>query len=171
MRLLQTHIHPDLTAPFGKQFYRAAARAIVLKGDDILLMYTRRYDDYSLPGGGVDINEDIQSGLVRELAEETGASNIKIVAEFGRYKELRPWHKADYDCVDMESFCYVCTINEQLGQTQLESHEISNGMQPVWINIHQAIEHNLDIIASSPKKGLSITRETFLLQKIVEELV
>ncbi|QLE86293.1 NUDIX domain-containing protein [Shewanella sp. Scap07] len=171
MQLLHTHVHPELSAPFGRKFYRPASRGIIINGEDILLLYTARYDDYSLPGGGVDANEHIENGLIRELEEETGARNIRILSEFGRYREMRPWHKDDYDCVDMESFCYVCQIDPQLAETRLESHEISNGMRPVWINIHQAIAHNVNTMAASPKKGLSIIRETFLLRQIVAELI
>jgi hypothetical protein len=39
------------------------------------------------------------------------------------------------------------------------------------MNIHQAIKHNEHTIANSPKKGMSIERETFLLKLIVHELL
>jgi hypothetical protein len=44
-------------------------------------------------------------------------------------------------------------------------------MKPVWINVHDAIEHNLDTIKNSDKKGMSIERETFLLYLIRDELL
>lgn len=73
MKLLRKVIHPSLSNDYGTVFIRNTARAIVLKGEQILLLYTARYDDYSLPGGGVDEGESIEQGLLRELHEETGA--------------------------------------------------------------------------------------------------
>ena len=71
----------------------------------------------------------------------------------------------------MISHCYVCDIDEVLGETSFETHEVSNGMTPRWVNIYEAIEHNDSVIANSDKKGLSIERETFLLKAIADELV
>jgi hypothetical protein len=71
----------------------------------------------------------------------------------------------------MISHCYVCEIDEALGDTAYESHEVSNGMTPLWMNIHQAIAHNEEVIANSDKKGLSIEWETFILKVIAEELI
>jgi len=180
MRLLKSSIHPDITdicrpcgtfSPKITSFNRKATRAIVLDGDNILLLYTQRYHDYSLPGGGIDEGENNVSGLIRELKEETGAQNITNIKEFGLYEEFRPWHKNDFDIVHMESYCYVCNIDDELLEPEFEAHEIQNGMTPIWINIHQAIKHNEETIATSHKKGLSIERETFLLKLIVNELL
>ena len=55
MQLLKTTTHPSITADNTSQFTRVTSRAIVLKESQILLMYTARYEDYSLPGGGVDM--------------------------------------------------------------------------------------------------------------------
>ena len=175
MRLLKSSIHPTVldlrNSGRDKSFHRQAARAIVLNGEDILMLYTERYHDYTLPGGGVDEGENIIDGLLRELQEETGATNITNIVEFGRYEEFRPWYKDDFDIMHMESFCYTCTIHKELGETLLEDYEIHNGMRPVWINIHQAIAHNKHTMANSDKKGMSIERETFLLTLIRQELL
>jgi 8-oxo-dGTP pyrophosphatase MutT (NUDIX family) len=177
MRLLKTTYHPDLspldTSPVSKLklIERHAARGIVLNGENILLLYTQRYHDYSLPGGGIDQGEDEIAGLIRELKEETGAQGVRNVKAFARYDEYRPWYKSDADVIHMISHFYVCEIDEQLGDTALESHEINNGMSHLWINIHQAIAHNEAVITNSDKKGLSIERETFMLKRIAHELV
>ena len=169
MRHLTTHIHASLTSLEGRRFERLAARAIVLKGQDILLLYTQRYDDYTLPGGGIDAGEDITQGLVRELQEETGARNISNVQAFGCYEEFRPWHKDDYALMQMKSYCFTCDIDEQLGDTQFEDYEMNNGMKPVWINIFSAIAHNQKTLDNSDKKGMSLERELYLLKRIVAE--
>jgi len=124
-----------------------------------------------LPGGGIDDGESNVDGLIRELKEETGAHSVQNIQAFGLYEEFRPWYKADFDIVHMQSYCYVCNIAEELHAPELESHEIDNGMHPIWMNIHQAISHNESTIAKSDKKGLSIERETFLLKLIVSELL
>lgn len=171
MRLLRSTIHPDIKPEHTKRFERLATRAIVLKEDKILLLYTARYDDYTLPGGGVDADEDIISGFKRELQEETGAKNIRNINEFGLYEEMRPWYKDDFEIMEMKSYCFSCQIDDQLGETNFEEYEIKNGMRVVWLPISDAIKHNENVIAKSNKKGMSVERELFLLKLIQKELI
>jgi len=170
MRILKKTIHDSISSLEDQTiFKRKAARAIILDGQDILLLYTQRYHDYSLPGGGIDRDEDIEEGLIRELQEETGASNIKDIEEFGIYEEYRPWYKPEFDVQHMISYCFTCKVDRELGDTSYEDYEINNGMKPLWVNIHEAIAHNDETIRNSEKKGMSIERENFLLKLIVEE--
>ena len=169
MQILKTHYHPEVLRLDSESiFTRLATRGIVIQGDTILLMYTARYEDYSLPGGGLDENEDKVEGMMRELNEETGAQNIRNVKPFGIYEEYRPWYKPDYDIQHMISYCYTCEIDIELGASNLESYEIKNGMKAMWVNIQEAIEYNINTMATSEKKGMSIERETFLLELIAK---
>ncbi|EKO3563353.1 NUDIX domain-containing protein [Vibrio fluvialis] len=172
MRHLHIATYPEVE-PLSQQriLQRKAARAIVLDGEDILMLYTERYHDYTLPGGGVDEGEDILQGMVRELQEETGAQNIHNIKPFGLYEEFRPWYRDDADVMHMVSYCFTCKIDRELGDTNYEDYEIKNGMKPVWINIRDAITHNELTMAESEKKGMSIERETFLLRLIAKELL
>lgn len=171
MRLLKSTKVTDLHSNIDHHFTREATRAIVLNGENILLLYTKRYHDYSLPGGGIDDGEDNITGLIRELREETGAQNVTNVEAFGCYEEYRNWYKEGYNVVRMLSYCYTCEIDQELLAPQFEPHEVNNGMQALWMNIHEAISHNELVMKSSEKKGLSIERETFLLKRIVAELI
>ncbi|WP_438468509.1 NUDIX hydrolase [Vibrio vulnificus] len=172
MRHLKTTIHPDIEHLDEKIiFQRRAARAICVYGEDILLLYTERYHDYTIPGGGIDEGEDVIAGLVRELEEETGAKNIHNIKPFGIYEEFRPWYKGEANVMHIHSYCYTCKIDRELGETRFEEYEVKNGMKPLWVNIHQAIAHNEQTMAESPKKGMSIERETFLLRLIAKELL
>jgi len=177
MRLLKTAFHPDVSPTDitpGSEYIvveRHAARGIVMHGEQILLLYTERYGDYSLPGGGIDDGEEKIEALKRELREETGAKGVRNIKPFARYVEYRPWYKADADIIHMISHCYVCDIDEKLGETSLELYETNNGMTPVWKNIYDAIAHNESVLSDSDKKGLSVERETYLLKVIAKELL
>jgi ADP-ribose pyrophosphatase YjhB (NUDIX family) len=172
MHVLKTHYHPDVTSLENKSiFTRLATRGIAIQGTLILLLYTERYEDYSLPGGGLEKDEDQIEGMMRELSEETGATAINNIQVFGAYEEYRPWHKNDYEIQHMISYCYTCNINTTLGIARMESYEIKNGMKAMWVNIHEAIAHNKKTIATSDKKGMSIERETFLLERIAEGII
>jgi 8-oxo-dGTP pyrophosphatase MutT (NUDIX family) len=171
MRLLKSSVHPLIKQHLANKLTRLASRAIILKGEDILLLYTKRYHDFSLPGGGIEANETHHDGLIRELKEETGARNITNIEPFGLYEEFRPSHKPEFDTIHIKSYCYTCVVDDLFDKPSFEPHEINNGMSPMWINIHQAIAHNEKTIAESTNKGLSVDRETFLLKLIVTELL
>ena len=52
MQILKTHYHPDIITLENKSiFTRLATRSITIQGNIILLLYTERYEDYSLLGG------------------------------------------------------------------------------------------------------------------------
>ncbi|WP_243834382.1 NUDIX hydrolase [Maribacter caenipelagi] len=88
MQNLKTHYHPDATNLDNKTiFTRLATRSIAIQGHSILLLYTERYEDYSLPGGGLDAGEDKIAGMIRELSEETGALAVRNIKPFGVYEE------------------------------------------------------------------------------------
>lgn len=149
---------------------RPAARGIILDGHDVLMIYTRRYNDYSFPGGGVDEGEDLVTGLLRELSEETGAKNVSVLETFGDYEEFRPSYYDGIDVIHMISRYYICSADRELGQAHPEDYEINNGSVPVWINIHEAIAHNEAVMnAREQSMGLSIDRETAVLKLIVQE--
>jgi ADP-ribose pyrophosphatase YjhB (NUDIX family) len=68
---------------------RLAARVVLLDPDDRVLLM--RYDDgppngshWTTPGGGLNESEDYPAAALRELAEETGWSDIALLGEVAR---------------------------------------------------------------------------------------
>lgn len=172
MRLIKKMIHKDIDDLNGRMFERKASRGIILKGSKILLMYTKRYNDYSFPGGGVELEEDLILALKRELREETGAKNIEVISEYGYIDEYRPYYKSEYDLAHMVSYFYICKVDDDFDDVKLEDYEIANGMSSVWIEIEEAINHNRAVIVKKEKSiGLSIERETLVLELIKKELL
>lgn len=167
---LMTLIHQDVKRLDGSIFERRSARGIIMEGNQILLLYTRRYNDYSFPGGGLEPDEDLLTGLHREIAEETGAQHVEVIQKLGYIEEYRPHYKPEYDLIHMHSYYYVCKI-DQVGEAKLEDYEIANGSSAVWVDIHEAIAHNRQVMANQEASmGFSIERETKVLELIVEQM-
>ncbi|GGO06620.1 NUDIX domain-containing protein [Saccharibacillus kuerlensis] len=165
MKLIQQFIHRDVSSLEGRTFERKAARAVIMRGSDILLIYTKRYNDYSFPGGGLEADEDEYAGLCREVTEETGAVDVEIVSELGYIEEYRPHYKDNYDLIHMLSYYYVCSIGEHLGEASPEDYEIANGSSAVWVDLNEAIRYNRRVIADQEASmGFSIERETLVLE-------
>jgi len=172
MKLLQELIHPELTTREGRILRRHAARGIVLRKDRILLLFTERYNDFSLPGGGIDEGEEITVALKRELEEETGARDVQVKEHYGFIEEYRPHWKPEYDLMHMTSHFFVCDVAAELVDVRMESYEIANGMKPVWVSVSEAMHHNRQVMVRREKTmGQSIQRETFMLEKISRELM
>lgn len=53
---------------------RKAARAIIIKDDQLLVMHRNKFGQqyFTLVGGGVDFGETAEQSLMREISEETG---------------------------------------------------------------------------------------------------
>lgn len=167
--LLKKMIHPQIKSFEGRGFERLAGRGIFVKDGEILLLYTKRYDDYSFPGGGIDADEDILEGLSRELEEEIGAVDYEIIEKLGEIEEYRPYYKEAYDYMHMISHYFICKLTGPLVAPKLEDYEINNGMGAVWLKLEDAIRHNEGLIANKPESmGLSVERETFILKMIQE---
>ncbi|HEX9623998.1 MAG TPA: NUDIX domain-containing protein [Streptosporangiaceae bacterium] len=75
---------------------RQAARVVLLDPQDRVLLM--RYDDrppngshWATPGGGLEPGESYPQAALRELAEETGWSDIKLLGEIHRRSHTMEW--------------------------------------------------------------------------------
>ncbi|MFN3663546.1 NUDIX domain-containing protein [Yoonia sp.] len=171
MRLITKLVHPDVKTITGPTLTRRAARGIVLRDRSILLLFTERYNDFSFPGGGIAEGEDLIDGLRRELEEETGASNVRVQRDYGYIEEIRPHWRPGFALMNMTSHFFFCDIDPELRATQMEDYETANGMRPIWVGIDEAIAHNRGVmLRREASMGLSIQRETFMLEEIVTDL-
>jgi putative (di)nucleoside polyphosphate hydrolase len=69
---------------------RIGVGAIVLNNENKIFVGKRKdnpFDNWQMPQGGVDKNEDYQRALKRELYEETSIKNIEILKEFDEWLE------------------------------------------------------------------------------------
>lgn len=154
------------------QIIRKTARAIILNDrKEVLMAYSKFYNDYMFPGGGIHKYEDGITAVIREMKEELGAVNPKVLEPFGYTEEIRYGCHDDSRVFHQISNYYICEIDE-FGAQQLKGNETFYGIEPLWMNIDQVIHHNHQVIQDDKhqKKGLKtvLLRENQVLKKLKE---
>lgn len=131
-------------------YKRTAARAIVKRGEQYLLIYSK-YGDYKFPGGGVEEGETLEAALIREVQEETGYQVIAgTISQYGRVIERR---KGEYeDVMEMTSQYFMCEVEEKIVARNLDDYEEEYDYQVIWLPISEAIDGNRAVtdLASCP---------------------
>lgn len=150
---------------------RATARAIILNRGKILLAYSKKYDDYMTPGGGV-ANESYEDALYRELVEEMGVM-VKNVRPIGYIDEIR---LNENGRVLYQKSHYFFTEIDGHVEKRLETYELDFGLEPAWVHIEDVIKHNEAIIEKRIINGINgvhpfstLRRENEILKYILKE--
>jgi 8-oxo-dGTP diphosphatase len=149
----------------GKTIHRTAVRAVIQRGQELLMVFSSAVGDYKFPGGGVDNGESHEQALARELREECGVSLLSVEGELGAVIEYNFPKEKDYDAFKMTSFYYYCRAGNEFGAQELNDYEKVLGFKPVWVGIDFAISannslFNLDIAPAW------LQREIFVLECI-----
>ena len=153
----------------GKTVHRTAVRAVILRGRDLLMVYSSNAGDYKFPGGGLDVGESHEQALARELREECGASLLSVDGELGAVIEYKIPMEAEFDVFKMTSYYYFCQAGDGFGAQKLDEYEKDLGFKPVWVNIEDAISTNQSQITSDNIPDW-LEREIFVLEYLKQSL-
>jgi len=149
----------------GKTVHRTAVRAVILRGLDLLMVYSANVGDYKFPGGGVDEGESHEQALARELREECGASLLSVDGELGAVIEYNFAKDKGFDVFKMTSHYYFCQAGDDFETQKLDDYERDLGFKPVWVDIEDAISNNRALLAL-PTSPDWLRREIFVLEHI-----
>lgn len=171
MQLITQILHkPNLTLN-GKIVLREAVRAIILRGNQVLMVYSTLNGDYKFPGGGVEEGEEYITTLKREIKEECGAQLKTILGEFGRVEEYDRAEEEEFDLFRMNSYYYQCEVDDGFGVQKLDDYEFAYGFKPEWVSIEHAIDVNRALLENPPPNIQRwVRRELLVLETIQERL-
>ena len=155
-----------------KVFRRPSARAVILKGDKIALVYATEEKYYKFPGGGIHEDEDKKEALIREVREETGLNVIpESIREYGSVLRKQKSEKADDTVFEQENYYYLCETEDTRGAQDLDEYEKDAGFMLVYADIDEAIKANGIFTSDSKADEIMIDRERRVLEMIKEEFL
>ena len=155
-----------------KVFRRPSARAVILKGDKIALVYATEEKYYKFPGGGIHEDEDKKEALIREVREETGLNVIpESIREYGSVLRKQKSEKADNTVFEQENYYYLCETEGTQGAQDLDEYEKDAGFMLVYADIDEAIKTNSLFTSDSKADEIMIDRERRVLEMIKEEFL
>ncbi len=111
-----------------------AVKAFIVKGESVLLLRRRDVDPHNagsweFPGGRLEITEDLEQGLQREIMEETGLE-IEVLIPFEAHTFVRD------DRQSIVMITYLCKPKNEL-------IHLSNEHQAYeWVMFDQVIERS-----------------------------
>lgn len=132
--------HDDCT----HEFVRNSARAIILRGRELVMIYSAKYDYYKFPGGGIEAGEAPQEALLRETREEAGLRVLPgTVGEYGYVHRVQRDDLGDPTVrFVQDNFYYLCDTEEGSTSQTLDDYEAEEGFTPVLVTPEQAIAVN-----------------------------
>jgi 8-oxo-dGTP diphosphatase len=114
--------------------FRPSAYAVIIKEGKVLLL--PQWDGYDFPGGGVDIHERIQEGVIREVKEETGL-DVKI-SDFLFASDSFYYRPDTNKGLHSLLFYYLCeVIGGTITDEGFNEYERSMAKKAEWIDLGQ----------------------------------
>jgi 8-oxo-dGTP pyrophosphatase MutT (NUDIX family) len=169
MKLLREFCRGEGLNLAGKVISRQAVRAIILNGEQILMVYSPVNHDYKFPGGGVKDGESHADTLSREIREECGLILSEIQGEYGLVVEYAEAREADYDIFKQLSYYYLCSVSPGFLGQELDGYEEELGFRPQWVDLAEALTRNRSVLQGEygdPPRWTE--RDTYVLARLAE---
>ncbi|MFW5794804.1 MAG: NUDIX hydrolase [Bacillota bacterium] len=137
----------------NKNIYNSA-RGIIIKNNQVLLLYSKSLDYYMLPGGRREKAETFEACIIREIKEEIGFL-VKIKEKTVIIKEYYP------DSTWESHFFILDIINHQKTNIKLTEEETNLSLEMKWFAFDKALQI-LDNHESCFSKAYNIMQRDFL---------
>ena len=142
------------------------ARGIVFNNEGkIAIIHKVNKNEYKLPGGGIDENEDAKIAFKRECEEEI-ASKVKILKILGTAEEYK-----SQENFKQLSFVFVAKKILEYEQNNLTEKEKDEGTEYLWLDKLDALEKmKKSLINLKESKYDSIYRTKFMVLRDIRIL-
>ncbi len=167
----ESDVYPDKKAGHVEYEDRLTVKAIVLDSEGKIGLVGNKQNSFlQLPGGGIDVGEEMEKGLKRECLEEIGCS-VEMVSEVGCIDDYRPRDKKH--CIN---YCYMVEVIGEKGIPNYTDKEAEIGMYTKWVLPQEAIvlfekqKHDLERgLVTFYNTGFNILRDYIFLKQAISE--
>ena len=155
--------------PAWRVFQRDSARAILLRGGRAAMIYSRKYDYYKFPGGGIEPSEAPVQALLREAEEEAGLRILpQSIREYGCVRRIQKSDSGAAEIFRQDNFYYLCEAAEDTVCQRLDAYESDKGFTLEWVDPFHAITVNRRH-AHGPADPVMLEREALVLEALIRE--
>ena len=153
--------------PDGSVFCRPSARAVIIKDGKIAMVYSKKYNYYKFPGGGIEADECMEDALIREVLEETGLCVIRdSIQEYGQVHRIQKGTKEDIFIQD--NYYFLCSVKKDIEQQNLDRYEADEGFTLEFLKPQLAIDVNRKTILDDFTQVM-LEREALVLELLIQE--
>ena len=146
---------------------RYGARGIVIRDDGKIAVFNKaNKNEYKLPGGGIEKDEEPKLAFLREVLEETGCK-VEIIKELGITEEYK-----SLDNFKQISYVFVGRVIEDTGKLSVTKKEEEEGANLIWetpSNALELIKNSYDKLVPSKYSSVYSTRFIILRDKSILE--
>ena len=151
---------------------RRASRGIILREDGKIAVFNKaNKNEYKLPGGGIEGNEEPEKAFLREALEETGCE-VEITDFLGTIEEIKT-----QEAFKQTSYVYVSKVIYDTKKLHLTKKEKDEGAKLVWEtpeNALKLIQSSFDNLVASKYESIYHTkfivcRDTRILQEYMKK--
>ncbi len=120
---------------FNNPTIRIGARGIVINNNnEIALINKVKKNEFKLPGGGVEDNEDNETAFKREVLEETGCL-VDVIDKLGIINEEK-----SLDNFKQTSHVYIAKVIKDINKSNLTKKEKDEKLECRWVSLDEAIK-------------------------------
>jgi 8-oxo-dGTP pyrophosphatase MutT (NUDIX family) len=143
---------------------RHAVRVVAFDREGkVAIIHAKRDNYYKLPGGGIDPDEDHETAVKREFAEETGGLiKLRDGGCVATTKEFR-------NDLRQVSYCYCADLVDDSGKPSLTEDEVADGLSHQWMSVEEAKRVMAEAEPTSELGRYIKQRDMYLLDEATRE--
>lgn len=146
---------------------RLGARGIAIREDGKIAIFNKsNKNEYKLPGGGIEDDENPEEAFKREVLEETGCK-VEIINKLGTTEEYKT-----LDNFKQISYIFVGKVVEDTKQLNVTQKEKDEGAKLIWEtpeNALKVINESYDKLVASKYESVYHTRFIVLRDRKILE--
>ena len=150
-------------------FVRNSARSIIISGERLAMIHSKKYDYYKFPGGGIENGEDPIDAMIRETREESGlVVKPETIKEYGYVHRIQKSGMDDTECFIQDNYYYLCEVEEETLSQCLDNYESEENYALEYVEPQLVISKNRNV-AQSPYDPIMFEREVKVIEMLVRE--